>query len=654
MKTTRAMSASCELKIGTLVEKIKEVELAQGESTVTFEAKVKEGGEKRVSVSCKTTREEDDRFKSNNRFAISLKIPDRPKVLYVEGERRYRKNLLAALDRDFKVELRGPRGVPSSLSDAKKFDLIFVSDVPRAGRMGYANMSTKQMKVLERYARAGGGIIFSGGENSFGPGGYGGTYLERKVLPVLLNVQKKEDIPGLALMLVIDRSGSMSGSKLELAKEAARATLDVLQPSDKLGVITFDSRPTTVVRLQRAANRMRIGQSLARITPGGGTEIFPALDKAYQELTSTNAKVKHIILLTDGQSNRSGILELVSQSYQDRITISTVAVGRGSDTSLLIQVAEEGGGRYYFTDRAANIPKLFLKETSEVSRRALVEDRFRPRIPRAFRRLQIFRGLNTKRFPSLLGYVATRPKRRAEVLMISHLKEPILARWRLGLGKVVVWTSDVKNRWSHYWLKWPGYAQFWRQLIRDSRRVEKETPTFNMVADISQGILSVGVDAVDRNDRFIDGLESKVNVIGPKGTSSSLTLKQTAAGRYEGKLPLKEYGPYTIKGKHNPTANPTKTFESYSMVAWPFPSEHLVGEPNLTQVEDMAQMTSGRKAPTNARLFDNEGKEKEKHTPLWAYPLYLILGLLILDLLLRRVRFYGSTTIRWKDIRQET
>lgn len=651
VKATQTIDAKCELKIDAIVEGVQEVVLNAGDNTVEFETKVKEGGDKKVAITCTPNQKTQDRFASNNTFEVPISVPDRPRLLYVEGERRYRRNLLAALDRDFKVELRGARGVPSRLADAKQFDLIFISDVPRQGRMRYANMTTKQMKVLHKYTLAGGGIVFAGGENSFGPGGYTGTYLERKVLPVRLDVQKKEDIVGLALMLVIDRSGSMSGDKIELAKEAARATLEVLQPSDKLGVIAFDNQPIPIVRLQRAANRLKITDNLRRLRAGGGTDIFPALDQAYQQLSSVQAQRKHIILLTDGQSSRTGILDLVQQSLEDKITISSVAVGRGSDGSLLMKIAELGGGRYYFTDQPNNIPKLFLKETSEVMRRALVEDRFRPRTVKRFRRLQMFKGINLRRVPPLLGYVSTRAKRRAQVLMKSHLNEPILARWQLGLGKVMVWTSDVKNRWAHYWLKWPGYAQFWRQVIRDTMRVERQDPKFNLVADIADGVLSVGVDAVDDEDKFIDGLDSEVTVTDPTGEQREITLVQTAAGRYEGKLEANHFGPYTIKGVHTPKGSPDDRHVSYAALAWPFPSEHLVGEPNLAAVQSLAQATGGVEKPSIKALFDPGDATKEKRVRMWTIPLYAALALLILDLMLRRIRFYGKTNIRWDEVR---
>jgi len=487
-------------------------------------------------------------------------------------------------------------------------------------------------------------------------------------LPVKLDVQRREEEPALALMLVIDRSGSMSGEKIELAKEAARATLEVLQPNDRLGIIAFDSRPSTIVKLQRASNRLKITDSVRRLTTGGGTDIFPALDQAYTALEAVSAKVKHIILLTDGQSNKSGILERVQTSYEDKITISTVAVGRGADRQLLTQIAELGGGRYYFTDRADNIPKLFLKETSEVTRQALVEDRFQPRVRRRYRKAAVFRGLDMTRAPVLLGYVATRAKRRAEVLMTTHLGEPLLVRWRLGLGWVWVWTSDVKNRWSHFWLRWSGYAKFWRQLLRAAVRVDKGEPTFRVVTDIDGGVLRVGVDAVDVDDRFLDGVRSEVTVVDPEGQEHALTLKQTAAGRYEGRLRLTRFGPYAIRGRHwvegaEGEEGGGKTYRSFASVTWPFPAEHLAGAPDLGSVRALARATGGRRLPEpegavgspravpdalRAALFDPGEHQRERRRPLWPWPLYAVLPLLVLDLLLRRVRFHGPTSVPWR------
>ncbi len=650
IKASRAMRAKCEVQVEGIVETTAEHDVPRGDSTLEHELTIKEGGDKKIAVQCNPIDAKEDRFASNNRYELPVKVPERPKVLYIEGETRYQKNLAAALQEDFDVEFRGPRGTPTSVTEADKFDLIFLSDVPRVGPMGAEYLSSGQMRVLEQYARKGGGLVFAGGENSFGPGGWGQTILEREVLPVRLDVQRKEETPNLALMLVIDKSGSMAGPKIDLAKQAATATLRVLQPDDLLAIVAFDSRPEDLLLFTRAANQLRITDAVGRMRSSGGTNIFAALDHAYNQLTKVDAKIKHIILLTDGQSSPAGIIELAATASLERITISTVAVGMGSDQALLSKIAEAANGRFYFTSSPQNIPQLFLQETSEVTRKSLVEDAFVPRVDPRFRNLQLFRGLNVDAMPQLVGYVSTRAKPGAEVIMTSHLGEPILARWRLGLGKVGVWTSDVKNRWAHYWLKWPGYAKFWRQFVRDNLRTETEDPSYQMVADVTGTTLTVGVDAIDEADHFVDEVTSEVTVVDPDGKDHPLTLTQVAAGRYEGTMPLTSFGPYTVRGKHTPKRTPgapEATYRSFATVAWPFPDEHLVGDPDLAAVEAIAAATHGVKNPTPAALFDVGDAKTESHVPMWPEPLPWALGFLVADVLLRRVRFFGKTELKW-------
>ena len=643
---TRPMDARCEVLVDGIVDHDQTVALETGARTVPFEVTLTEGGDHEVGVTCESLTEGGDRFPSNNRVSRAIHLPDRPKVLYVEGESRYTRNLLRALERDFDVELRSGRGLPRTQRDARDFDAILISDVARLGSMGVEQMSASQMRVLESYVRSGGGLIFTGGENALGPGGYGGTHLERTVLPVTLDVDKEDEIPSLAMVLVLDRSGSMSGEKLSLAKEAARVTLDVLQPSDKLGIVAFDSAPRVLAALQRASNRMRINDALSRLSPGGGTAIFPALDQAIQLLSNTEAKIKHIILLTDGQSNRAGILDLVALAGREKITISTVGVGSGSDQQLLMEIAEEGAGRYYFTDRADNIPRLFLKEASEVSRRSLVEERFHGLISRRHRAAQVFSGIDWRRAPALLGYVSTRAKPRAEVLMRTPRGEPLLARWRLGLGQVWVWTSDIKNKWAHHWLRWPGYAQLWRQLIRDARRVERTDPTLAMKTQIDQGHLEVAVDAVDADDRFIDDLRSTVRVEDPKGQVEELELSQVAPGHYIGRTRLKHLGAYRVRGEHHAHAKPEDSMTSSGNVTWPYPDEHAVGEADSRKLEALAEATGGQANPGASVLFDTEGRTHAIRVDRRSLWIWLALGLLLLDVLVRRLSFNPRDAFR--------
>jgi uncharacterized membrane protein len=502
----------------------KTVEIEPGRTRVAFKSMVQEPGF--VSYRLVMARPRQDTWISNNTAAATLPVFGRPRVLYVEGEPIYAGYLQRALQAEkIDVTVRGPYGVPASLGELQKFDLLIVSDVPAM----YIGMG--QMAAIQAYVRdLGGGFIMAGGQNSFGSGGYYGTMIE-KVLPVRFDTEKKRDQPSLALALVIDRSGSMTGQKLELAKDAAKATAELLGSSDLISVVAFDSSAYSVVRLQRAANRLRILNDISRIQAGGGTNIRPALDEAFRQLQGAVAKVKHVILLSDGQSPYSGIAELVEQMTQNRITVSAVGVGDGADRTLLQMIAERGNGRFYFTEEATSIPKIFTKETTQVARSALVEEPVRVR---PVKLASVLAGIDWGSAPALRGYVSTKPKPLSETLLVSTYGEPILAIWRLGLGKTAAFTSDVKNRWAVAWLSWPGYGQFWAQLVREVMR-HRIQRSFEMKAAVEHGAVRVTVDAIDRADRFINGLESTLTVLDPRrpGHKQVVGRKQVEAGRSE-------------------------------------------------------------------------------------------------------------------------
>lgn len=666
VESSRPGAAACTLAIDGKEAGKADVALVAGESTARFEdVKVDEGGTRRFAVECTPKDAALDRFPTNNRWESVVEVPKKPRVLYVEGEARTSRDLVAALSEDFDVELRGASGVPASVSELERYDLVLVSDVPARSASGRDNLGYAQQQAIEQYVRRGGAFVMAGGPDSFGPGGYGGSLLERNVLPVRLDAEKEKDTPGLALVLVLDRSGSMSGQKIELAKEAAKATLEVLQRDDQIGVVAFDNQPMPVVRLQSAANRMRILNNLSRITAGGGTAILPALDVAFEELQESNAQVKHVILLTDGQSSREGIESLVGRMYRDGITVTTVAVGESADRDLLEQIAALAGGRYYSTNNADNIPKIFMKETSQVSRTSIVEEHFRPRINARFARLQMMRGVGSSGLPPLLGYVSTKPKPRAEVILTSHLGEPLLARWRLGLGWAIVWTSDVKARWSYPWVRWKGYAQFWRQLVRDSMRFE-QSKSYEMSATVERGTLRVEVDAVDEDDRFVNGLDARARVQGPVGEAKDLVLTQTASGRYEGTMPAEDIGPYQITAELRPRpadgvpggaaggaadgeSAQDEAIPARTAVTYPYPDEHgLADRVNAALLERVAAATGATTDPSPAAIFAPTGEVFRKTTPKHDDLLRLALILLVADVLLRRVRLWTAGDVAWR------
>lgn len=613
------------------------VELQKGVNEVIFETAVSEPGFMEFKLEMSV--DGDDHFQANNHYVYSTNISGKPRVLYIEGEIRARLYLERAMrDQQFELETRGPMGLPKTLAELESFDLVLISD------LAATYMSTEQMKLLDQYVtELGGGLIVAGGDASFGPGGYYGTYLE-EILPVEFEPKKKRETPSLALVLLIDKSGSMAGDRIELAKEAAKSAVRILGKNDKVSVIAFDDTVEHLVRMQNASNRARILNDISRLQPAGGTDIARGLEAAFETLLLTPARKKHIIVLTDGHSDSSNIFsELLPSMRISNMTVSSVAVGGESASTLLRRIAEGGGGRYYFTTSPYNIPRIFMQETSTVSRSSMIEEPFRPRV---VKQAQVLSGIDWARAPYLLGYVSTQAKPRAETLMVSDYNEPILVRWRRGLGKVAAFTSDLKNRWAVRWVRWEGYSKFWAQLIRDTMRTD-DRMNLAMRTQIDQGRAHLVVDAVGDDDRFINGLDSSVTLRTPSGEQQLVTLEQTAAGRYEARVELAEFGSYGLKARHDLDGNTLAV--SLGSISYPYPREYLFLEPNRQMLQQAASIAGGETNPAVETLFDPMGEEVKYRRELWPYFLIVALGLLLFDLALRRVRLWGSTELRWEN-----
>ena len=620
------------------LEPRKTVTLHEGVNRVAFKSQAPRAGYTTYRLRLAgTTR---DREQANNEAVTTAPVKGRPSVLYVEGsvmsEPSSAGHLERALEREnIDVEVRGPRGLPSAAKELERFDLVLVSDVP----VQFMGMS--QMAALESYVRdLGGGLIMAGGEDSFGSGGYQGTRME-KIMPVRFDSEKQREQPNIAIALVIDRSGSMSGLKIEAAKESARATSEVLSPADLITVIAFDNQPTTIVRLQRASNRMRIATDIARLQAGGGTNIYPALREAYEVLQAASAKVKHVIVLSDGQAPYDGIADLCQEMRSARITVSAVGIG-DADRNLLNLIADNGDGRLYMTDDMAALPRIFMKETTEAQRASLVEDPVKVHVAK---RVEMIEGTGVESAPLLRGYVTTKPKPQSEVILVSDLGEPVLARWRVGTGTSVAWTSDVKNRWSADWIRWNGYPKFWAQLVRTTMR-RKVHESYDLYAQVEDGRAQVMVDANDVNDQFVDQLDTTLEFIDPRDsqTMRTLPMEQNAAGRYTADFAVDRYGSFLLKAVHRRDGRVVA--ESMGAVALSYPLEYLRTTPDTAPLEHAATVTQGLAQPAPARVFDPMGESIEYSEDLWPWVLLMVACLLCLDIYLKRLRLFGYRTMK--------
>jgi Mg-chelatase subunit ChlD len=637
-----------------MLEPSKQVDLREGKNLIKFKSEAKRAGATTYRLSL--SKYEHDTEKANNAAVTTAPVKGKPNILYVEGgmvrepgSAGYFQRALEHENMD--VTVRGPAGIPSSSKELEKFDLVMVSDVP-AHLVGAG-----QMAALDNYVNSGGGLVMAGGQDSFGSGGYQNTRMEQ-ILPVRFDSEKIKEQPDVALVLVIDRSGSMQGPKLEAAKESARVTTEVLSPNDYIAVVAFDSEANILVRPQRAANRMRISNDIAKLTAGGGTNIYPGLKDAFEILSGINAKVKHVILMTDGEAPTDGLAELVQDMRASRITVSCVGV-QGADRGLLTNIAEWGEGRLYMVEDINLLPKIFMRETQEAQKNQLVEDLIHPRVAK---RVEAIEGVNIESAPALHGYVTTKPKPQGEVILISDLGEPILARWRYGAGTSVAWTSDIKNRWSVDWIRWDGYPKFWAQVVRTSMR-RKVYDSYDLTAKVADGRALVTVDAIDSGDKFVNELATKLEVIDPatEKVIQSLPMAQTAAGRYTADFRIQKYGSYLLKAIHrrgdkcttdkedwdNPTHCKTVA-ESPGSVSLSYPLEYLRTTPNYEPMKHAAQVSGGMDQAEPPKMFDASGESMRYTQDLWPYVLFGVVGLFLLDLYSKRVRLFGYRTIKFQ------
>ncbi len=652
--SSRAQKAKATLMQGEAINGlggVRTLDLKAGDNDVMFQSKVAYAGD--VTYSLALTDIQHDRFAENNRYAVTATVIGKPAVLYVEGKPSHASYLASALSaQQFNVQVAEPAGLPSSLSELERYDFVILSDAPADA------VSLTQQDAVESYVRdLGGGFLFAGGESGYGLGGWYHTTIER-ILPVRMDSEKRKDEPGVAMVLVIDRSGSMSGQPLEMAKAAAKATADTLSSDDLLDVIAFDTSPTHVVKMTSAKYRARIQNDISRIQPGGGTEIFSALDAAYQALTVTAARKKHVILLTDGQAPQGGIRDLVQAMVAEGITVTTVGLGGGVDENLLRMVSDLGGGRFYKVLDPTQLPRVFTRETEMVSRSAAVEEYFQPRVvaPADF-----LKGIDMGSAPYLHGYVATKMKPApAQEILESEVGEPILARWHVGLGWSLAWTSDVKNLWAVEWLKWPGYGQFWGQLVREHMR-QKKRQQFDMRAEIdpATGHVKASIDAIGADDKFQNGLDAKLEVKGPlpSKTVRKVPMPQTAPGRYTADFPLDHYGSFVLHAALQKSIDDGKggfktatVAESFGHVTNPYPREYLALAPDTTTLARAAEVTGGKLDPTPKDFFDPAGQTITYHQDLWSRFVAAAIGVYLLDLLVRRLRIFD----RKKTIRAST
>ncbi|HEY6475558.1 MAG TPA: VWA domain-containing protein [Polyangia bacterium] len=612
------------------------VPLATGATTVSFEVRLAQSG---TAILRARVQAPGDRHPENDEGVIAVATARDPRrVLCLEGTPNAAGAFARALGAE-RIQAEVRRAASLAPGELARYDLVVLADVPRAV------LPDAALAALESFVRDGGGLLVAGGTQSFGPGGYLGTRMA-SILPLRLDIPAHQEEASLALALVIDKSGSMAGEKLELTKQAARTTAETLPPSDQIGVIVFDSQAKPVVQLQRAANRQRIANDIGRIQASGGTNILAGLREAVDELGAATARKKHVILLSDGQSPYDEIPDLVDAARAARITISAIGVGDGADQTMLKSIAERGGGRFYQTRDPGSIPRIFSRETSALDDQLIIE---RPTSVRVAKRIAALGGIDVEHAPPLGGYVATRPRAQAETVLATGDGAPLLARWQLGLGQVAAWTSDLGGRWGAAWTHWTPFDKLWAQLARAIMR-KGAAGHFAVRSERRGDRVAVAVNAIGADDRFVTGLDGRLEITavaadGRAAPVRSLSLPETAPGRYETTFrPDIDAGALLFGATFTAAGAPAA--DATGRLTLPFAPELVPRPPSsnegAAELAAAAAASGGRVLHDAREALDPDGDRRETRYPLRTPILLLTLALFVADVALRRVRLPGS------------
>lgn len=584
-----------------------------------------------------TVEGQQDTLTGNNVAFGTMIVRERPKVLLIEAKDGEGKAAASALTAaGIEVETRLPKAIPTNLSSLRDFQSLVLLDVPATA------MTLDQMKTIEEFVKTQGrGLMAIGGSQSFGLGDYADTPIEAS-LPVSMDVPPRDDKPSVALLLVIDKSGSMDyggrdgPNKMAMAREAAVLATEELDPTDQIGVLVFDDSNRWAVPFQAigtGATREGVKQKIQSIQAGGGTEIFPALQTGYVELRKRTAQLRHVIMLTDGKSFTGGDYDsLVDRMRQDQITLSTVGIGNDTDEPLLKSLANKGKGRYYLTVDAKKIPQLVTKETKIASKNPIVESKFNAQLGDTS---PILRGFKPEELPPLKGYVVTTPKQTAQRVLTSPTGDPILSKWQYGLGRAIAWTPDVRDRWASEWVSWNGFPKFMSQAVRwtmpDPANRNLQT---SVSFDGDETVITL--DAAEDDGSYIDLAEATATVTNTT-TNTQLQipkLRQIAPGRYEGRIatlspntpPDKTAAAYRLQLNLQRTGRPPLLESAgYSV---PYPPELRQTPTSPALLYDLARQTGGRLLGNPAESFTaTTNSQATIPYPIWPW---LMLGAALL------------------------
>jgi len=504
----------------------RELDLRQGETAVPFTFQVGDSGAVAVRASLEVPFAQPT---GNDQAAGEVAVRARPPVLVIDDP---------AFSELLRVQgIDVVEGTPADVTAPLSYGAVVV-------RGSSSQFTGGQLELLRAYVQGGGGLLMTGGPESFGFGAWYRTAVE-EVLPVTTDLRTEVALPLVAMVMVVDRSQSMASgrpAKIELAKEGALQVVELAYQDDLLGLIAFSDGAGTrwVFELRPASERGKreMAQGILSLGTSGGTVLEPAYRQALEALDATEAAVKHVIVLSDGQlydgsapfggqaATPSDLAGMARDALARGVTTSTIAIGEAADFVRLEEIATAGGGRYYAALDASTLPRIFTNEALTATRALLVDE---PTVPQA-RPNPLFAF--PEALPPVDAYVATSLKADAQELLGGRGGEPLLATRRAGLGRTAALTTDL-NAWAGAFGAWPELPG---ALATLTRWLQARPAGWSATAVREGAELVVTLDAVENGD-YVNNARVEARHAG-----RSAPLEQVAPGRYRARLPWSAAG----------------------------------------------------------------------------------------------------------------
>ena len=597
----------------------REISLEQGMSAITFTDTLAEGGTYSYRA---LVRRPLDPIPENDTLSTMVQTVDLPRLLVVGGDEEGSvEELLNAIGRSFSRAATLP-----TLEGLAEYREVLLAGIPLAALPPVA------VETLASFVgELGGGLVVVEGEEALR--GFAGGGIE-ELLPVSYTLPQEGREASLCILYLLDRSASMRGhaegaTKIDILKEAVAASVNLLDEETLVGVIAFDRQYDWLLPIQPLGDGSALYEGLRALDATGGTDLYYPLVDALDAIEPVEARVKHLLLFSDGKTvdeYRDFPSLLTRLEENEAVTLSAIGIGTTPNLPLLGALVSAGHGSMYVVSDFSYLPQITVQATQRLSRNRFITGEFPVGGPLASGELS---GI-----PSLTGYALTYPKPTAEVLLSAGKEDPILARWRLGLGRVAVLNTDLAGEWSGGWLSWEKGGLLLDAILTAAEPMSGVSFGLRPSVEVTDTGIEALVDARDPQGGFVNflGLEATLIETSLLPTGGTRAMEQVGAGLYRASFPVKEEGGYALR-----IDDRTRDQQVIIPICVPYPAEYRATGIDEAALRQIARATGGRFLDDEILPTPPSGVEAITYTDVHSHFLLAALALFLVELAVRKL-----------------